>query len=130
MIKQSAKGFTLIELMIVIAVLAILAVIAYPSYDTFIRRARMEEAKASIMETVRDMEHYYARHRSFVGAPAPANTDYFDITFAANSPGADRYEIEAKPKAGYAARETSTLYYNSIGILSKCDAALDNCTQY
>lgn len=137
--RKHLRGFTLVELMITIVILAILASIAYPSYDTFIRRARMEEAKASIMNTVREMERHYALARAFnipaPGSPAkpvptPASTAYFDIAFISGSPAADHYEIRATPKADYG-RENQGIYYNSIGILSKCDkATFSNCETY
>lgn len=124
------RGFTLIELMITIVILAILATMAYPSYDSFVRKARMEEAKSSIMTTAKELERYYSRHRTFIKAPEPADTDYFDISFAANNPQDSSYIIIAQPKAAYA-REDKAISYNSIGILVRCDkATMDNCEHY
>lgn len=127
---SNMRGFTLIELMITIVILAILASMAYPSYDSFVRKARMEEAKSSIMTTAKEMERYYSRNRTFTNAPDPADTDYFDIAFAANSPQDSSYEIIAKPKSSYA-REDKAISYNSIGILVRCDkATMRNCEHY
>lgn len=124
------QGFTLIELMIVVVIIAILAVIAYPSYDNFIRKARMEEAKASIMQTVRDMERHYSKNRSFAGAPDPADTEFFNIAFISGSPGHDKYEIVASPNSKTNPNENKIIYYNSIGIISRCDAGPNNCEPY
>ena len=129
--KLKTQGFTLLELMIIVVIVAILAVIAYPSYDTFTRKSRMEQAKASIMSTARDMERLYTQQRSFIGAPKPADTEFFTINFAANSPTADSYEIIAQPN-GRNNNEPKAIYYSSIaGTFSRCDkASMDNCEQF
>lgn len=124
------RGFTLIELLIVIVIVAILAVLAYPSYDNFIRRARMEEAKASIMNTVRDMERYYSQRRTFTGYADPADTQFFNIAFASGSPTADKYEIVATPISTTNPNETKMIFYSSIGIISRCDQGQTNCEPY
>ena len=50
MAAKRAPGFTLIELMIVVAVVAILVAIAYPSYQEQIRKSRRAQAKADLVE--------------------------------------------------------------------------------
>ncbi|WP_231863672.1 type IV pilin protein [Eikenella sp. NML03-A-027] len=130
--KSNVSGFTLVELMIIIALIAILVTLSYPSYEAFMRRVHMEEAKASIMVKARDMERLYASKRTFTDSSSPAtdpvDTEYFTIDFAPGSPKADSYEIIAKPKNP---RETQALYYNSIGILSRCNAStMQDCEQY
>lgn len=127
----SERGFTLIELLIILVVIGVLVTMAYPSYDVYVRKARMEQAKSSIMTTTRNMERYYTKNRTFEGAASPESTDFFDITFAPKSPQVDSYEIIAKPN-GKNPNETKGIYYSSIaGAFSRCDKAnMNNCEQF
>lgn len=58
--NMNAKGFTLIELMIVVAILAILAVVAVPAFIKYMRRAKTTEAIDQIDKIVKGAAFYYA----------------------------------------------------------------------
>lgn len=76
MINQTTRrpgGFTLIEVMIVVAIVAILAAIAYPSYVESVRKSKRAEARAQLMEAAQYMQRFYSQNDSFnraVGATA------------------------------------------------------------
>ena len=50
--KYSVRGFTLIELMIVVAIIAVLASVAYPSYKEYVARSRRAEARAVLLSLI------------------------------------------------------------------------------
>lgn len=71
---RKVKGFTLIELMIVVAIVAILAAVAYPAYQEQVRKSRRAEAKAAMVEFAQLAERWNTTHsNSYVNFQLPAS---------------------------------------------------------
>lgn len=59
------KGFTLIELMVVVAIIGILASIAYPSYTEYVAKGRRSDAQKALLEASQYMQRWYAANNTF-----------------------------------------------------------------
>ena len=71
-------GFTLIELMIVIAIVGVLSAVAYPSYTESVKRSDRSAARAALLETQQFMERFYAANSRYSKPKVSPVTD--DIT--------------------------------------------------
>ena len=63
--QSNSMGFTLIELMIVVALIAIIAAIAYPSYIDSVRKGRRADAETGLMQAAHKLENFYARNATY-----------------------------------------------------------------
>jgi len=68
--RSSYQGFTLIELMIVVAIVAVLAAIALPNYSDYVRRGKIIEATTALSDFRQRYEQFFLDTRSYVGACA------------------------------------------------------------
>jgi type IV pilus assembly protein PilE len=98
--KTLQKGFTLIELMIVVAVIGILASIAIPSYTDYVQRGKVAEATSTLADLRVRMEQYYQDNRTYVGGQcAPASgAKYFTYTCSV-APTDAAYTLQAAGNA-------------------------------
>jgi len=94
------KGFTLIELMIVVAVIGILAGIAYPSYQDYILRAKRGDGKAAILSAQLAQEKYRANNITYLAVASTASSDgnyNYAVTIGAGALASTNYIITATP---------------------------------
>ncbi len=129
------KGFTLIELMIVVAIVGILAGIAYPSYQEQVRSSRRAECGGALMGLANAMERHFTTNNSYLGAgttagntgtptiyntqcPIDGGTATYDLTI--NTVTQTTYTLYASPIAGapQAGDKCGTFTLTSIGVRS------------
>lgn len=101
--RMRSNGFTLIELMIVVAIIGILAAIAYPAYTSQIMKTQRTDAKDALLAAAHNLERCYTEYNAYNNAacpavPATSNEGYYSITVSALS--ASGYTLTATPISG------------------------------
>ena len=76
------KGFTLIELMIVVAIVAIIAAVAIPAYGDYVVRGKLVDATTQLSDGRIKLEQFFQDNRAYdsAGSPCPASTKFFTIS--------------------------------------------------
>lgn len=126
---NNAKGFSLIELMIVVAVIGIVGAIAMPSYDNYMLKSRRAEAKAGLAEVADRQERYYLQASeytddfgaNFLNISNETEEGYYIITVALSSSN-QSYTLTATAQ-GSQVNDTTTgagdctvMTLNSVGL--------------
>jgi type IV pilus assembly protein PilE len=123
---MAARGFTLVEVMIVVAIVAILSAIAYPSYTEYVRRGQRAEARTQLLEAAQFMQRFYSANDRYdqtragaaVALPAtlqvspPTGTVRYNIAVNA-TPTA--YTLQAVPAGSMAGDRCGTITLDSNG---------------
>ncbi|WPC31866.1 type IV pilin protein [Acinetobacter towneri] len=100
------KGFTLIELMIVVAIIAVLAAIAYPSYTQYKIRTNRADVQSEMMNIAQRLQSYYVINHNYTSATLdngttskdyPISNPVYSITLVSND---QTYTLTAQPKSG------------------------------
>jgi type IV pilus assembly protein PilE len=107
--RTKQNGFTLMELMIVVAIVGILAAIAYPSYSEYIKKARRAEAKALLIQIGNKQLQYYMDARSFVPVTDMASLATSSLKITPETKVAENYGLVVTAPAVLPPTFTATL---------------------
>jgi type IV pilus assembly protein PilE len=99
-LRRSA-GFTLMELMIVVAIIGILASIAYPSYTDYVIRSKRSDGKAALLQAQLAQEKYRANNITYgtlaqINISATSAEGYYTVAVPTNT--ATTYTVTATPR--------------------------------
>ena len=127
--KNSTRGFTLVELMIVVAIISILAFFAIPSYQSQGDRARRADAQAALLGLAQAMERHFTENGTYTTAvsagkpiatvypdqaPLDGGTKYYNLEIPAVT--ATSYTLRADPISSEAQDADGFLELESTGV--------------
>ncbi|RLU07724.1 pilus assembly protein [Pseudomonas prosekii] len=79
--RRSNRGFTLIEIMIVIAIIGIVITIGYPSLTEYMKKGRRADAAGLLTEQAQILERFYSKSNLYTGATGlSTGNDFYTIT--------------------------------------------------
>lgn len=91
------RGFTAVELMVVLIVMAILAAIAFPSYQDSVLKTKRAEGKAALMQLMQQQERHYSLHARYLAFSAASGDMAPGFRwYSGDNPQSSLYEISAQ----------------------------------
>jgi type IV pilus assembly protein PilE len=124
------RGFSLIELVVVLAIAAILAAVAIPNFSDHVTRTRRLRAQADLLEAAQYLQRFRSVHGSFAGAALPAvlarspsdgGTKNYAISLVVIDGGA-AYRLTARPAGSQAHDACGPLVLHANGRKSNASA--------
>lgn len=129
--RADASGFTLIELVIVVAIVAILTAIAVPAYNDQVRKSRRADGKAVALQMVQALERWHTVKNTYAGytgtmeSPSGDANPHYEIE--ASDLTVTTYTVTATPQGGQADDKCGTITVDQAGAKTPTGGDLDDC---
>lgn len=142
---RRTAGFTLIELMIVVAIVGILAAIAYPSYQEHVRKSRRVDAKSAVLDLAARQERYFSVNNKYATTPVDlgfsqaafpidvlsGNTAYYKLQATVPPTKPTTFLITATPQGVQTSDSCGSYQVNEVGVQTNpplsTNAAIAGC---
>lgn len=144
--RQMSDGFTLTEVLIVVAVVAVLAAIAVPSYQDSIRKTRRSEGHSLLLEAAQLQERHFTEFGRYAvtlaspsATPAPTTSNttmvvdtnsengYYTLSLPTASASATGFTINAAPQGAQASDSCGTLTLRHTGEKGASGGTVADC---
>lgn len=137
---RSSRGFTLIEVLMVVAIIGILVAVAVPSYRNNLMVSRRAEAKTVLLQVASDQERFYSSNNTYstnaqpLASPAVATrtseNSFYLVTVAACGAGISScFLATATAQGDQATDDCTTLTLNSVGTRGATGSTVEECWQ-
>jgi len=132
--RNRTAGFTLIELMVVVAIIAILAAVAYPNYQESVRKGRRAQATADLAELAQNLERHFTVNNTYAtfAIAAPFNQSprvgaaFYNVSFTA-APARTTYVLRAVPTGAQTGDKCGTFTLSNAGAKTVSAASIAEC---
>ena len=132
--RENSQGFTLIELMIVVAIIGIIAAIALPSYTSYIARAKRADARTQLLQAAQFMQRFYAANDNFAADRGGSDVVTAMPLNLKKSPadGTAIYQLNTSITSAdsYTATVSVSAYTLTMAPISGGSAATDECGMF
>ncbi len=141
--QTRSNGFTLLEMLIVVAIMGVLTSIALPAYQNSVRRSARAEAKTELLQVASDQERYFSNFNTYVDDATPLNSPvvagrdrttqngFYAISVSACGAGtiATCFLATATAQNDQTADTCTTLTYSDTGARGATGDTTDECWQ-